>query len=144
MKTTVRILLLVFLAFIAFNANAQVKIGLKAGGNVAKCKFDIDNDYEDYMMWEDEIKSKMGFHAGLIMDISVMEEMLSIQPALLFSQKGYSVDVEEIANDNFDDVDSFEGYWRFNYYYVELPVNVAYKYKGLQVYGFYDFTFASS
>ena len=112
---------------------AQVKFGFKAGGNVCNMKFDIDSDYGD----EPETKAKMGFHIGLITDITLMENTLSLQPALLFSNKGYGVDYEKMLDDEFDDqgmdMDDYEGFARMNYNYIELPVNFVYKNSGFQV-----------
>jgi hypothetical protein len=112
---------------------AQVKFGIKAGGNVCNMKFDIDSEYGD----EPETKVKMGFHIGLITDISLIENTLSLQPSLLFSNKGFSYDFEEILDDGFDDegidMDDYEGYARMNYNYIELPINIVYKNSGFQV-----------
>ena len=114
-------------------AFAQVNIGIKAGGNLNNMKFDIDRDYGD----EPETKSKMGFHIGLITDIPLLENTLSLQPALLFSNKGYSLDMEEMLDDEFDDygvdMDDYEGYVRLNYNYIELPINLVYKNSGFQI-----------
>jgi hypothetical protein len=114
-------------------AFAQVKFGVKVGGNVCNMKFDIDNDYGD----EPETKAKMGFHIGLITDITLLENTLSLQPALLYSNKGYSVDFEKMLDDEFDadgvDMDDYEGYARMNYNYIELPINFVYKNSGFQV-----------
>jgi hypothetical protein len=111
---------------------AQVKFGIKAGGNVCNMKFDVDNDYGG----EPETKAKMGFHAGINTDISLLENTLSLQPAILFSNKGYSVDMEEMLDDEFDDLgidmDDYEGYARMNYNYIELPINLVFKYSGFQ------------
>lgn len=128
-----RSILLMGLALIAFNANAQFKIGIKTGGNVCNMKFDVDRDYGD----EPETKAKMGFHIGIITDITLIKETLSLQPAMLYSNKGYSLDMEKMLDDEFDDegmdMDDYEGYARFNYNYIEMPVNIVYKYQGFQV-----------
>ena len=112
---------------------AQVKFGIKAGGNVCNMKFDIESEYGD----EPETKGNMGFHIGLITDISLSENTVSLQPALLFSNKGYSVDYEKMLDDAFDDqgmdMDDYEGYARMNYNYIELPINIVYKNSGFQL-----------
>jgi hypothetical protein len=133
MKTFYGSLLFIALTIIVAQASAQVQFGVKFGGNVCNMKFDIDRDYGD----EPETKAKMGYHLGLITDIELIEETLSLQPALLYSNKGYSVDFEKILKDEADDynvdIDDYKGYWRYNYNYIELPINVVYKYKGLQL-----------
>ncbi len=112
---------------------AQVKIGIKAGGNLDNMKFDIDRDYGD----EPETKFKMGFHIGFITDIPLLESKLSLQPALLFSNKGYSADFEKMLDAEFDDIGvdmkNYEGYIRLNYKYIELPINLVYKSSGFQI-----------
>ena len=112
---------------------AQIKIGIKAGGNLNNMKFDIDRDYGD----EPETKSKIGFHIGVITDITLLENTLSLQPALLFSNKGYSLDMKEMLDDEFDDygvdMDDYKGYARMNYNYIELPINLVYKNSGFQI-----------
>jgi hypothetical protein len=112
---------------------AQVKFGIKAGGNVCNMKFDIESEYGD----EPETKGNMGFHIGLITDISLSENTVSLQPALLYSNKGYSVDYEKMLDDAFDDqgldMDDYEGYARMNYNYIELPINIVYKNSGFQL-----------
>ena len=132
MKKITLLLIVVGLIF-SVQTFAQVKIGIKAGGNLNNMKFDIDRDYGD----EPETKTKMGFHIGLITDIPLLESTLSLQPALLFSNKGYSVDMEEMLDDAFDDygvdIDDYEGYVRLNYNYIELPINLVYKNSGFQV-----------
>lgn len=132
MKLFYRSILLMGLALIAFNANAQFKIGIKAGGNVCNMKFDVDRDYGD----DPETKAKMGFHIGIITDITLIDETLSLQPALLFSNKGYSLDMEKMLDDEADDygydMDDYEGYVRLHYNYIEIPVNVVYKNSGFQ------------
>ncbi len=133
MKRFKLLLIVVGLIFSIHQTFAQVKFGIKAGGNVCNMKIDIDNDIGD----EPETKAKMGFHIGLITDIPLLENTLSLQPALLYSNKGYSLDVEKILDDVYDDIgmdmDDYEGYARINYNYIELPINLVYKNRGFQV-----------
>lgn len=127
--------LLVILVGLIFSVQtfAQVKIGVKAGGNLNNMKFDIDSDFGD----EPETKAKIGFHLGLITDITLVENTLSLQPSLLYKNKGYSLDMEVMLDDEFDDLgidmDDYEGYVRLNYNYIELPINLVYKNSGFQV-----------
>lgn len=108
---------------------SQIKIGAKAGLNLSNVMFDIDSDYGD----EPETKTKVGYQIGLTADISLVENTLSLQPSLLFANKGLSVDVEKTYEDFFNDIDDYEGYLRLNYNYIEMPINVAYKIKGFQL-----------
>ena len=127
-----RITLLLIVVGLIFSVQtfAQVKFGIKAGGNLCNMKIDIDRDFGD----EPESKTKMGFHIGLITDISLLENTLSLQPALLYSNKGYSLDFEKMLDDEFGvDIDDYEGYARLNYNYIELPINLVYKNSGFQI-----------
>jgi len=132
MKKNTLLLIVVGLIF-SVQTFAQVQIGIKAGGNLNHMKFDIDKDYGD----EPETKTKMGFHIGLITDIPLLESALSLQPALLYSNRGYSVDFEKMLDDQFDDIDvdmdDYEGHVRLNYNYIELPINLVYKNSGFQI-----------
>ncbi|MDC0584486.1 PorT family protein [Bacteroidales bacterium] len=106
---------------------------MKVGANVDNMEFDIDHDFGD----EPETKSKLGFHIGFITDISLIENTLSIQPALLYSNKGYSFDMEKMLEDELDQYDlnmkNYEGYVKVNYDYIELPINFVCKNGGFQV-----------
>jgi len=128
-----KLVLIVIGLILSVQTFAQVKIGIKAGGNVSNMKFDIDKDFGD----EPETKAKMGIHLGLITDIPLLENTLSLQPALLYSNKGYSFDMKKMLDDEFDDygvdMDDYEGYVRVNYNYIELPINLVYKNSGFQV-----------
>jgi hypothetical protein len=135
MKTILKSVLMTCLLLAAIQSYSQVKVGIKLGGNLGRMYFDIDRDYGG----EFEIKSKMGFHAGLVGDIPILEEKLSVQPSVLYSNKGYSYDLEELIEDMLDDegviadIDDVEGYIRMNYNYIEVPINLVYKYKGLEL-----------
>lgn len=127
-----KLLLIVVGLIFSVQTFAQIKFGIKAGGNVCNMKFDVDNDFGE----EPETKFKIGFHIGVITDIPLLDETLSLQPALLFSNKGYSVDFEEMLEDELDDygldLDDYEGYLRYSYNYIELPINIVYKNSGFQ------------
>ncbi len=74
---------------------------------------------------------------GLVADITLSPKTLSLQPALLYSNKGFGVDYEKMLDESFDDLgldmDDFEGYARLSYGYIEIPINLVYKSEGLQV-----------
>jgi len=112
---------------------AQTNFGIIAGGNLNSMKFDIDKNYGN----EPETKLNLGFHIGLITDFQLLDSTLSLQTALLYSNKGYGIDYEKMLNDGFDDsgmqIDNFEWYAIFNYIYIELPINLVYKNSGFQI-----------
>jgi len=127
-----KLLLIVVGLIFTVQTFAQIKFGINAGGNLCNMKFDIDNDFGD----EPETKSKLGFHLGVFADVPILKESLSLQPALLYSNKGFSYDFKQMLEDEYEnqyDVDDYEGYIRLNYNYIELPINLVYKKNDFQV-----------
>lgn len=93
-----KLLVVSLVVLFAISANAQFKLGVTGGLNVAGMTgvgFD---------------KSLMGFHAGLIADISLGP--IGVQPGLEFSQKGAKAS---------------EGDSKLTLNYIDVPVNLAYK-----------------
>jgi len=84
----------------AVSANAQFKIGIQGGLNVANMKWDGLTG----------TKSLIGFRAGLIGDISLGP--IGVQPGILFSQKG----IAESGGDG-----------KIALNYIDVPVNLVYK-----------------
>ena len=95
-----KILIVFLLSIVANAAIAQVAIGLKAGVNMSKINAD---DVES----TDNITA---FHAGAFVNIKLA--MIGIQPELLFSQQGASI----------DDVDFGQGDLKLSY--MTIPVMV--------------------
>jgi hypothetical protein len=83
----------------AVSANAQFKIGIQGGLNVASMK-----------ITDADLKSLMGFRAGLIADLSLGP--IGVQPGILFSQKGAKAS-------------SGDGKITLNY--IDVPVYLLYK-----------------
>lgn len=108
---------------------AQINFGVKVGGNLNSMMFDIDSDYGE----EPESTAKLGFHIGLVVDIPVLENTLSVQSGLLYNNKGYGIDFEKMLEDEGLDVDKYEGYLEMNYNYLEVPINIVYRNNGFQV-----------
>ncbi|TXK36670.1 PorT family protein [Pontibacter qinzhouensis] len=83
MKKT--ILSLVFLLATIVAAQAQgPRIGVRAGANLAGFE---GND-------NDAFKRRWGFHAGLTTSFGIIEDFLTIQPEVLYTQKGAQTDNE--------------------------------------------------
>ncbi len=123
MKNSNRFLLLIVLAALCFPVRAQVNFGIKAGAN-------LSNIHQVYKYRSDEFgtKMKVGFHIGLISDMPI-NEMLSFQPGILFTSKGWNFDMNE-----FNDLFEVDGYSRVSLSYLEIPLNLAYKSNALQIY----------
>lgn len=104
---------LLLLAGLSFSvAQAQTKVGLKGGVNYSNIAGDLEN--------EDVYMNKFGFNGGLTANFAITgDNFLSIQPELLYSQKGY-----KYRDDEFTDILGREvrrkGTRNFNY--LDLPV----------------------
>jgi hypothetical protein len=105
---------LLLLAGLSFSfAQAQsAKVGLKAGANYSNISGDLQN--------EDVYQNKFGFNGGLTANFSLTDDgFLSIQPELLYSQKGYQYRDEEYT-DLLGRKIKNKGSRHFNY--LDLPV----------------------
>ena len=78
MKKAFLLLAVVFTTAVA--AQAQVKIGVRAGANFSGFAGEGAKDNELDMIW--------GFHGGLTANFPVVEDFFSVQPEVLYSMKG--------------------------------------------------------
>lgn len=101
-----KVLLAVAVVMLAMSVNAQVQFGVKAGLNVANQKYSSSGISMSP-------KSLIGFHVGVIADMP-LNEKFSIQPGLLFSQKGAKMDQNSVTEKAI-----------FNY--LDIPINAVYK-----------------
>lgn len=101
-----RVLIIFGLCFALINANAQ-KIGVKAGLNLSDAKYEIFGTGIS-------TSSLVGFHAGLICE-TALSESVYLNAAALYSMKGATISLLGAEAD-------------FPISYVEIPVNIAYKY----------------
>ncbi|MGV3502365.1 MAG: porin family protein [Adhaeribacter sp.] len=104
---------LLLLAGLSFSfAQAQTKVGLKGGLTLSNIAGDLEN--------EDVYMNKFGFNGGLTANFSLVgDNFLSIQPELLYSQKGYKYRDEEFTDLLGREVRR-KGTRNFNY--LDLPV----------------------
>lgn len=104
---------LLLLAGLSFSvAQAQTKVGLKGGLTYSNIAGDLEN--------EDVYMNKLGFNGGLTANFSITgDNFLSIQPELLYSQKGYKYRDEEFTDLLGREVRR-KGTRNFNY--LDLPV----------------------
>src|SRR5690606_27290480 len=77
-----KILLFVAVATLSFTAQSQVRFGAKAGVNFSSVNGDSF----------DNADGVTGFHVGAVAKIG-FTELLALQPEILFSAQGYSVDL---------------------------------------------------
>lgn len=94
--------------------SAQVQWGIRAGGNLSSMLLEDEGEY---------IKTKLqpGFHIGGTADVFISDKF-SLQPALLFTTKGFKLD-----DDGFADALYGVDYIKFMSYHIDLPVNVVFK-----------------
>lgn len=93
MKKT--LLFFAFALLTVFAAQAQgPRIGVRAGANIASFEGEDSDDFE----------SRWGFHAGLTANFPIVPEFFSVQPEVLYSQKGanYNDDLLEVKVDYID------------------------------------------
>jgi len=95
-----RVLFLLIAVLSTSYAQAQVSFGIRAGGNLTNW---VNSASES-------LRFKPGFQAGVVVDIAT-NEVLSIQPAVMFSQLGAQVK-------------EGDGSLIMNLNYIQVPVNV--------------------
>ncbi|MDR1762550.1 MAG: PorT family protein [Dysgonamonadaceae bacterium] len=84
----------VIIALAVFSAEAQIKVGVKAGVGTTSTSFkgDVINDLESNFT---------GFHVGPIIDVTLPLTGIGFDAAVLYSQKGFkikNIDLEERAS----------------------------------------------
>ncbi|UYZ58796.1 porin family protein [Hymenobacter latericus] len=109
-----KLLLLTLLGLGAASAaQAQdIRLGLKAGANYSNLAGDLTD--------ENRYDSKVGPHAGLMVNIGLTDDnFLSVQPELLFSQKGF-----KYADNSYTDVfgNRIKETGKVNYNYLDVPI----------------------
>ncbi|TPE45144.1 porin family protein [Pontibacter mangrovi] len=108
-----KLILSIAIALAGFSAaQAQSGVGIRAGGNFSNLSGDLKE--------ESKYENKVGFHAGLTYNIPVVGNFFSIQPELLYSNKGFKYEDTEFTVPVTNDVFRREG--NMNYNYLELPV----------------------
>lgn len=92
-------------------AQAQSGVGIRAGANLSNLSGDLKE--------ESRYENKIGFHAGLTYNIPVISNFFSVQPELLYSNKGFKYEDTELE---LPTGDTFRREGNMNYNYLELPV----------------------
>lgn len=110
--------------FITTSAFAQLKVGVKGGLNLANVGFNYDDS--DF---EPSTKFRPLFHVGAALEYGLTDNF-AIQSALLFTQKGYSVDLE----DDLEEYENIDGYDRYTFNYIEMPIHGVVKFSIFQAY----------
>jgi hypothetical protein len=126
MKNSFKLLLLSL--FISMSMNGQFKFGAQIGLNGSSVNETISNDYENFAF---PAKTKLGINLGLSVFYTLNEE-ISLQSGLFYSNKGYNVDMEELQK-KFD-TGTITGKWHYDYNYLELPINFTYHFNDFEIY----------
>ncbi len=107
-------------AGLATSAHAQsIRFGLKAGANLSNLSGDLVN--------QDKYKNKFGFEGGALLNVGIVEGLLSIQPEVLFSQKGF-----KYADASYSVLGNTYHYTgKRTYNYIDVPVLLKVKAAGL-------------
>jgi hypothetical protein len=103
--------LLVFLFTIAtvYAAEAQ-NFGIRAGANLSNLAGDLTDD--------SRFNNKLGYHVGLTANFPIVEDFFSIQPELLYTNKGFKNNPEDFERNGI----RFTREGSVNFNYLELPV----------------------
>ncbi|OUJ71625.1 porin family protein [Hymenobacter crusticola] len=112
-------------ASLAPAAHAQgigLGVGIKAGGNASRLAGDVAN--------KDYYTTRYGGHGGLLLNVSFLKDgMLSVQPEVLFSQRGYQIDnpTAKVGNSTY----TLKGTSSYNY--LDIPLLIKFKLKSFYV-----------
>lgn len=109
--------------WITFQVTAQLQFGAKAGLNISNIGIISENDDD-----EPDTKMLLRYHLGVTTNYDI-NEVLSLQSSLLFSVKGFGVNESE--KDDFSEVTQ-KGHGSF--YYLDIPIHLAYKINDFQIY----------
>ena len=101
-------------------ASAQATFGLRAGLNVADVSF---SGIEDDEFFDDFKEPRLGLVAGVMADVPLSPQ-LSFHPEVLYSQKGFKLDIEiEVQASQ----GTGEGSLTYQLDYLEVPLLLAYR-----------------
>lgn len=120
MKQLIKAAILLLCVLFSLQSYSQVKFGVKAGPSVTTIIQNFDDSDEEIATLP-----RILFTLGGVADIG-FTDMISLQPGLLLSLKGSAVDVKE----EYDAT----GYDRYTIAYLDIPINVAFKFGGFQLY----------
>jgi len=127
MKNLKRIILLITIVLVN-NTNAQFNLGIQLGLNSTSVDQTFPDDVHDGFY---PSKSKLGFNAGLVFEY-VLNDNMGLQSGLFYTQKGYQVDWDAFLKRE-DMEGSIDGYWKYTYNYLELPLHFYYNLNGFVI-----------
>ncbi|NML63998.1 PorT family protein [Hymenobacter sp. RP-2-7] len=116
-----KLLLLAAAGLLAGSAQAQsLKFGLKAGANLSNLSGNLTN--------QDQYKNRFGFQGGVMLNIGLVDkDFFSIQPEVLYSQKGF-----RYADQSFTVLgNTYRNSGNVRYDYLDVPVLLKIKTQGV-------------
>lgn len=97
----------------------SISFGLKAGANLSNLSGDLAN--------QNQYNNRLGFHGGVMVNFGLANKMVSIQPEILYSQKGF-----RYANQSITVLgNTFRNTGSVRYDYIDVPILVRIKVSGL-------------
>lgn len=118
-RLVLHILLPILILCTSVNSIAQIKFGVKAGGNYTNVKYVNESGTHVYTY------PKTGYQFGIFADIPISRNVF-FQPSLLVSSKGYNEDRKVYIS---GDTIYITATFRPRPIYVEVPLNMYYKYQ---------------
>jgi hypothetical protein len=100
-----KIIVLLAALVVAINADAQIKLGVKAGLNVNDMSFSGDKGVGENI--DDLFANRNGWHFGMALKMKFPLFPLTLQPEVLFSTRGYNNDAGNLTLN-----------------YIEIPINL--------------------
>jgi opacity protein-like surface antigen len=101
-------------------AHAQsIRFGVKAGANLSNLSGDLTN--------QSQYNNRFGFHGGVMVNFGLANDLVSIQPEILYSQKGFKYADQSITVLN----NTFRNTGNVRYDYLDVPILVRLKVSGV-------------
>lgn len=101
-------------------AHAQsIRFGLKAGGSLSNLSGDLTN--------QSQYNNRFGFHGGVMLNFGLANDFISIQPEVLYSQKGF-----KYADQSYTVLgNTYRNTGSVRYDYLDVPLLVRLKVSGV-------------
>ncbi len=97
----------------------SIRFGLKAGGNLSNLSGDLVN--------QSQYNNRFGFHGGIMLNFRLANDLVSIQPEVLYSQKGF-----KYADQSYTVLgNTYRNTGSVRYDYLDVPVLVRLKVSGV-------------
>jgi hypothetical protein len=102
------------------SAHAQsIRFGLKAGANLSNLSGDLVN--------QNQYNNRFGFHGGVMLNFGLANDLISIQPEVLYSQKGFKYADQQYTTP----LGTYRNTGNVRYDYLDVPVMVRLKVSGV-------------